>query len=485
MFIFSYLLIYAIVCSQFTYSFNNIELHSNIISNDDFLNISNKLNFDLIKGKTNETKIINADVGCEEASHEQNRINGYSTIYKFSCKNWTSSGYSGYGIKDIPYWINTQSINNKSKEELFISDIRTQTNIWNLARIEDTGENIVNFYEVGEGSSTLPAPINGKKVLEIKSKNLNNYAGLCYYNDLRIEINFDNSQSSFRHGRNIDTPMHELGHILCLEDLDGDSQENYGTHKALMGYSRKTTESNLLDALTYHDIQGAAYLNGVHTEHDFRRYYLNINKYCYVCFYCDLTTESFSKYSGSSQLIFASNCDHEYEPIVSLGDKYWLKCSKCYKVIEHYHDYTETYINYTNMSHRSYCWCGDYIQEEHQFNDHYCVCGRYTSTHNYHEPYIWKSLEKHNSTCGCGDIKPFGHVVSGDNNLDPRDPYKKCLLCNGNASIGFSTVNSSKALLNCIGDNGSYILDNGVIVLSTEDLHFFSNKLFSIYDLLN
>lgn len=478
---FNYLLISLMACSQVALSsrLSNSCAYSedddSIISRD---MLNNKFDSESLCG-VNATSAI----GCDENYHYQERKDGFSENYKLSCRNWSTYDYVRYGRKDIPFWINLNDINDENKKELLISDIRNQANMWNLSKIEDTGENIVNFYEVGIGNSTLPEPINGKKVLEIKNENLTGAFGKFSPYYFRIRINFDNNLGAMRPGRKIDTILHELGHVLALEDLDYSNEIKNGTHKAVMGYARTTTENTLFDALTYHDIQGAAYYNGIHKTHDFRRYYFDNGKYNNVCFYCDITEKTTTKSSGSSEFISSSSCDHSYEPMISLGEKHWLKCTNCYKVIEHYHDYTKTYIDYNDFSHRSYCWCGDFIQEKHSYKNHYCICGQYTSDHDFHDPYIWKTLEKHFASCSCGTKSLFGHLVSGDNKADPWDPYKKCLLCKGDASRGFVINDANKIAANHSKEAESYILNNGVIVLNGKDLENFSKGLLNPFDL--
>ena len=210
---FTYLLISLIACSQATLSAKcsnsllYIEDNGSIVSNDIFDRKSDYKSLYL-----NDANITST-MGCDKNNHLQERKDGFSENYKISCRNWSSSGYAGYGKKDIPYWINVKNIDDESKKELLISDIRHQANLWNLAKIEDSGENIVNFYEVGIGSTILPAPINGKKVIEVKNESLDGPYGKYFPSSLRIEINYKSGSNSMRPGRWVDTPLHELGHI--------------------------------------------------------------------------------------------------------------------------------------------------------------------------------------------------------------------------------------------------------------------------------
>ena len=122
-----------------------------------------------------------------------------------------------------------------------------------------------------------------------------------------------------------------MGHVLGLNDLDDGF--DYGTHKALMGYNRFTNSSTLNDAITYHYIQGAAVVNGLHKNHSFYRYYVKGITYVNVCFYCDYAIKTIIPYIGSLPFTKSSDCSHNYKPMVSFGEKDWLKCTNCYKVI--------------------------------------------------------------------------------------------------------------------------------------------------------
>ena len=122
-----------------------------------------------------------------------------------------------------------------------------------------------------------------------------------------------------------DTILHEFGHMLGLQDLDMNNDP--ATHISLMGYAGK-------DELLYQDIQGLSVANNKHQNHDFRKYWIEGDKYNYVCFYCDITDSVKKEKYGGSVLEYSSSCKHEYEMLASAGERYWQKCPKCYKVIE-------------------------------------------------------------------------------------------------------------------------------------------------------
>ena len=402
---------------------------------------------------------------------------GYSSSFIDSCRNWEGYGFLYSGGTSIPYWINWPTMNtitNETNRNTLINDIRYQASLWNLTKMHDGSGNLMNFYEVCVGQNNRPFLYDSKPVIEICRQD-GEYAGQFNPSLLKININYDSSGIGVRPGRNIDTPMHEMGHVLGLWDLDAGT--TFGTHHVLMGYNRGTEESTLFDAIKYSDIQGVALLNGVHTNHRYNRYLIHDGLYKHVCFYCDTIEATSSPLSGSQLFIDSSSCEHEYEDMVSIGDKYWIKCTKCYKVLEHYHSFDYSYENYNNSSHLAYCWCGKSRLSPHIFNDHYCVyCNCYTFDHDYHSPYTWLNLQKHLATCSCGETNQQPHYVSSGGGININyngHNYMTCLLCGGDADIGF--VNPFN-----IGDlnrGESYVFPNGVIMISSEDVtSFLTNK---------
>lgn len=94
-------------------------------------------------------------------------------------------------------------------------------------------------------------------------------------------------------------------------------------------------------------------------------------------------------------------------------------------------------------------------------------------THTY--TYTWLDLKQHESSCSCGYNRVTAHIVSGDWN---GQGYTTCLSCGGLADSGF-IIQGIDPSLNMIGyvphisqyfGNGSFMLNNGVIVLSELDL---------------
>lgn len=98
-----------------------------------------------------------------------------------------------------------------------------------------------------------------------------------------------------------------------------------------------------------------------------------------------------------------------------------------------------------------------------------------TFTHEH--TYIWVSNTKHKNICTCGEETLEGHVVSADA-FNDGSQTSICLLCGGIASIGF-TQNCNKIK---ISENGSFILNNGLIVLKNADIESYLSGTLIFYE---
>ena len=110
-------------------------------------------------------------------------------------------------------------------------------------------------------------------------------------------------------------------------------------------------------------------------------------------------------------------------------------------------------------------------------------------SHSYHSSHVWiiGNLAQHRSFCECGQSKLSGHVVSSSDN---GWPYKTCIQCGGPANIGFviegfssfAFASNSLSIEKYFGQ-GSYVLSNGVIVLSEQDTESYLSGLLLLSDI--
>lgn len=157
---------------------------------------------------------------------------------------------------------------------------------------------------------------------------------------------------------------------------------------------------------------------------------------------------------------------------------YGDNCSYAYQASEIRYFHRHTVHKYVNH----YCYCGAYTAT-HDFHGPYtilnssqhqarCACGQIqVQNHDYHDSYLWLNNFQHRAYCVCKHDMKQPHVVSSSS-FSHGEQFAYCLLCDGLANIGF--INSLNNAL-FISKNNSYILDNGIIVLSDEDFKLYIN----------
>ena len=237
------------------------------------------------------------------------REEGYSSSYPSGCRNWQVMPIISPLYK---YWIDESTLSALTSEQKakFISNVDKAASEWNSVRIVDYSGAIVNLEKRSSNGAGV-VPIRYNPALKDALGEFNPVPGFH-----KIEIKKHDDYS---------TILHEMGHMLGLQDLDMNNDP--WTHISLMGYHDD-------GRLHYQDIQGLAVANNKHTTHDYRRYCKDGNLYKYVCFYCDATNSRLFSLSGKEHLEEASTCIHKFESLVSAGNRHWLKCEKCYKVVE-------------------------------------------------------------------------------------------------------------------------------------------------------
>lgn len=100
-----------------------------------------------------------------------------------------------------------------------------------------------------------------------------------------------------------------------------------------------------------------------------------------------------------------------------------------------------------------------------------CGCKKHVS-HYY--TYTYKSNLQHLKSCFCGDNKLMNHVIlTGSDYVIGNKRYAKCIDCNSIINLDSSGVIVIDEYKNYISDNGSYKLDNGIIVLSEKDYELY------------
>ncbi len=171
----------------------------------------------------------------------------------------------------------------------------------------------------------------------------------------------------------------------------------------------------------------------------------------------EIVPSTFSYYwnpSGNPVYLNGNLCTHTFKTTIELNDtQHGDYCFDC-----------KTLTNETNHS--------MYISGEWE-KCHYCPYSKFLGhTHSY--SYTWLNLQEHRRSCSCGDSRTTAHIISGSWN----GVGYTCIACGGPADGGI-IINGIYPTFNTKGDishvshyfgNESFILNNGVIVLSELDL---------------
>jgi len=298
-------------------------------------------------------------------------------IWSYSNDGQTNEIVYDPDVLNIPYWINTSGFNAVAPNK--VSEIMNQAMMWNSTRVYDdlgVAKQIVNLVRVQHKnvSQNPYDPYKEPHICEIRYEDIsqdlggfgikylqeeggtgvptgdNAYGvgGLFDANNLIIKLHAKLSPSGNTPLYGPTTPLHEMGHLLGLGDLDDlplnpDYNIPIGTHSnVLMGYKRPSGMP-----MMYPDIQGVLYQNSVtHDCTDHLKRYVeyedgsgssggqsSVTRYLHFCFYCDMMFSEPSPLQGAQEMEAASGCLHEWLPLVSAApSRLWHKCARCCRV---------------------------------------------------------------------------------------------------------------------------------------------------------
>lgn len=111
--------------------------------------------------------------------------------------------------------------------------------------------------------------------------------------------------------------------------------------------------------------------------------------------------------------------------------------------------YLRAYYNNENLTGTIYC----NIQGPH--------------THEY--SYSWKNYYQHRTSCSCGFLQNEAHIISSSSN-NIIGQYAKCVLCGGDVKTGLVGINNNSINSLSTINGGSFVLPNGVLVLTNDDI---------------
>ncbi|MBR2971537.1 MAG: hypothetical protein IKC61_01245 [Clostridia bacterium] len=273
------------------------------------------------------------------------------------------------------------------------------------------------------------------------------------------------------------TGAHELGHVLGLSDVDvlcdANTNEQHH-HEILMGYGRPITDRSY--DITYKDIAGVAITRGFHTDGDHK--WLNCGlqsngEYKIVCSICNgvrnvgsLDGYNYSAYGycGDNHALSGGNM----MAVASYGATDYYKCKYC--------RYVATFAE-NEMQ--------DYSRIAHNDTHHKCINNVVGLEYTFYEEhinniYVYLNRYTHKCSCVCGSgAKIENHIVVASDVVDNGD-FASCIGCGYLIDLRDDYYNSIVSIAQ-VSLNGSYILNNGIIVLVDEDIQTYLEGKLKFY----
>ncbi len=291
------------------------------------------------------------------------------------------------------------------------------------------------------------------------------------------------------------TGAHELGHVLGLLDVDNfcsakDQEDHH--HELLMGYGLPVTDRST--DITYKDIAGVAITRGFHTDADHK--WLNCGlqndgQYKLVCTICN-GVKKVDSLSGYTYDTYGScNGNHELSDgnmmaVASYGNKDYYKCKYC-RYVAPFSDlvpqrytreqYNDTYHKCVSaVSGLNY----SFLQEHTIIGGRCKGCGHIHTTHSYDYETVYHDHDSHLKKCVCGASQEVPHSVRASEIVDGR--YATCLGCKVPLDLTVDSAQVGYFSITKVSVNGSYILDNGIVVLVDADVTAYLNGTLQFYD---
>ncbi len=266
---------------------------------------------------------------------------------------------------------------------------------------------------------------------------------------------------------------HEIGHILGLDDVDeccNEDEEEWHHEELLMGYANNRDIERRQLCITYKDLAGVAITRGFHTDNDHD--WLNMGlqqdgRYKFVCSICNGVIYDAEYYNylfyeyGECNNIHTLESNNMYA-VGRKGNMDFVKCKYCRYI-----------MSVENMIQNDYTYqisdSNNHITTNHINNLNYILY----EGHNYTCTRISKTYHKY--TCICGYSFNERHCISLDDYND-GDNIAICIQCNFLVNLNDGVFPIVPMDMIGLTINGSFVLNNEIIVLAAEDIENYYNR---------
>ena len=283
-------------------------------------------------------------------------------------------------------------------------------------------------------------------------------------------------------------PAHEFGHILGLRDIDlcenGYIQANYHHEELLMGYSMPFEFGNFYfpnlqnrqTEITYKDLVGVAITRGYHTDSDHQWMYdansSTNGNYKLICSICNGVVYASSLYGYNYVTYKYCNNNHSVSSgnmfaVASYENKDYYKCKYCRYVAQFTDNIAQNYL-YSSLN----------SSMHNAINQVSGLYYTFDEAHTFSHHFLSHSSTKHKSYCVCGQYTLESHAADASNLYFYNGHiYAPCLFCGTLVDLGGNgpIIPVPGSINQMVTDNGSYIMDNGILVIVAEDLEAYLN----------
>lgn len=439
--------------------------------------------------------VLNRNTSCNHYSHEESTIKYYfAESSEDNTYTWTTdlSESEANEVKNA-YANSMKKWNNVYYYSYDLSGNVVKQKIINIVEGTASDHNIIIYPSDATGSIASTTSLGSPQIMEtgeITHKHYDEWKMVVYVEHFYEHANYTSEYVNFVRERN---GAHEFGHILGLRDVDFSCNADTSTthhHELIMGYGAPTI--NRSQNITYKDIAGAAITRGYHTDTDHK--WLNCGlqnngKYKLLCSICNGVKEV-GTLDGYTYYEYGSCGNDHWLPsgnmmaVASYGTQDYYKCKYCRYVAPFSDIISQSYIvsNYDSIYHKyvnNVSGLNYTFYEEHNLTGTFCATCGHVHNHSY-TIYIYNDHSTHIKKCACGESKTEVHYVKASEIMNNR--YARCIGCGRRLDLNEDDARIVLTNIRQMSVNGSYVLNNGIVVLEDADIEAYMNGTLRFFD---
>lgn len=354
-------------------------------------------------------------------------------------------------------------------------------------------QNIV-VYPIFSQRPSIIMEYNENTITEVLDSegNVDHYHASQYI--MKVPVNYGNG-FLLANGFLENSGMRMIAYALGLDNIDISlhNDDTYHHQEALMGgnFNNVGGPRNI----TYRDIAGIAITRGFHEEGNHRwmldESYNIANQKKYICMICNGVRYKNKNDNSISYYFTYKKCNNNHTvdsgnmiALASYENKDYYKCKYCRYIAPFKDLVTQDYEYQMFEGYDDHLTKSKNTKMYYSFNEKHDIVKGYCSKCNYHvheQVFKYYNNRGHRMTCiycneSFGGIKT--HSVLASKLINGR--YAPCIVCKEMLDIEVDKATIESKIIYRT-ENGSYILENGIIVLDDRDLEAYLNDTLKFY----